>query len=127
MRRAGAGCLAVALIVLTLDLAPTGEGFEQVDLRKDSPFACGDKDGVFFTGHWAVRTPTDYDAAGFVESLAGQLGSDFEPQSTLASSRARFLSSPDDVLVTVTAVQKEDGFSSIDILGQSTCAEPPGE
>ena len=57
MRRAGAGCLAVALIVLTLDLAPTGKGFEQVDLRKDSPFACGDKDGVFFTGHWAVRTP----------------------------------------------------------------------
>ena len=46
-----------AVMQRMVDLAPTGEGFEHVDLRKDSPFACGDKDGVFFTGHWAVRTP----------------------------------------------------------------------
>ena len=60
----------------------------------------GTKSDKSFTAHWPLQTPTCYGGAGLVERLAGQLASDFEPQSSLASFRARFLYSPDDVLVT---------------------------
>lgn len=78
----------------------TGERFERFDLTKDPPFARGHKSDKSFTAHWPLQTPTCYGGAGLVERLAGQLASDFEPQSSLASFRARFLYSPDDVLVT---------------------------
>lgn len=109
-----------------VDLLPSGTRVD--DLTVSAPYACGDKDGVFFTGHWGVYPPAGFDNVRFVDQLPSQMGSDFERRETgvvLGAGNTRLASTGEEsVHLDVTAVDV-DGVRAIDILGLSRCAQAP--
>jgi len=115
-----------AVMQRVVDLLPQGTRVD--DLTASSPYACGDKGGVFFTGHWGVYPPPGFDNMSFVDQLTSQMGSDFERRETgvsLGAESARIATTGEDKIhLDVTAVDV-DGTPAIDMLGLSRCAQAP--
>lgn len=98
---------------------------EVSDDGTERPYPCGD--GFFYTGHWTVRLPADFDTAGFVEGLPESAGDAFE----LADAQG-----PSDSITYVVATQRQNTRVAVsdesttdqgvlDLLATSRCAQPP--
>lgn len=96
-------------------------------LTDATPYACSNG-GVFFTGHWLVTPPDNFDTSQFVADLPGRLGSEFaEQESNLGHTYpAVELRATDESNVSVTVSGSPDGDAPlIDILAMSRCAQEP--
>ncbi|MDQ1137065.1 hypothetical protein QE410_001864 [Microbacterium sp. SORGH_AS 1204] len=95
----------------------------------DNPLLLSRHQGAFFTGHWFVYVPEDFDIDLFIESLPGLLGDDWErvdPQVSVSFSNVDVLYKPLGLTVSVEDALS-DGRPALELLAISRCGTLTGE
>lgn len=93
----------------------------------DDPLLLSNRDGAFHTGHWIVHLPEGFDVDGFINTLPGLLGEDWEvraPAIDVSFANVDLLYKPGAFTVSVEDALAESG-PALELLVISRCGILP--
>lgn len=93
----------------------------------NKPYDC-EGHGVFFTGHWVLYQPSDFDGEAFIERLPEQLGEEYVLDDLgieTSMPAVDFIATTHGETRVGVVAGETDGEPWIDITALSRCAEPP--